>query len=213
MKFKCLHCGRCCVNVCTQINVTLGDIKRISEFINKPIEYFFEKHIGINPFGDPENKNFYDYELGLNIPCNIRVNKRCVIYEARPLNCRLFPYWILANAPKEEIKEIIDNTHKCIIDFEFDERERPKYREFFGKMSNVLLRESKITDEFMEKNNFKDSIKLSVDNISNEEKIKMCVELLNKEKYKNLVPLIKKEIKNNKFISLEEIKKTQKILD
>ena len=151
--------------------------------MNVPIDKLFEKHIGINPFGDPEKENFYDYEFGLNIPCNFRVDKRCVIYKARPLNCRLFPYWVFANAPKDEINGMIDASHKCIVGFEFDESERPKYKEFFDKMSKILLNESEITDNFMEKNNFKDSVTVNK-NATNEEKIKICIELLNrKQKY------------------------------
>ncbi len=178
-----------------------------------PVENLFEKHISINPFGDPEKENFYDYELGLNIPCNFRINKRCVIYDARPLNCRLFPYWVLANAPKGKIKEIIDDSHKCVVDFDFDEKERPKYKEFFDKMSKILLDESKITDDFMEKNNFKDAINLSIKDAGEEQKIKMCIELLDKRKYKNLIPLISEEIRKNEFTILKKIKNIQSILD
>lgn len=181
--------------------------------MNIPTEKLFEKHISINPFGDPEKDNFYDYELGLNIPCRFRVNNRCEIYEARPLNCRLFPYWVLANAPKKDIPKIIDATHKCIVGFEPDDEKRKKYKAFLGKLSGILLKESKATEDFMKNNNFKDSIQILVKNADEEQKIKMCIGLLDKNKYKNFIPLAKNEIKQGKFASLEEIKNIQLILD
>ena len=64
----------------------------------------------------------------------------------------------------------------------------------------------------MEKNNLNDSITVNKD-VTNEEKIKICISLIDKEKYKNLIPLIKKEMENNKFASLGEIKNIQKILN
>ena len=92
MEFKCHHCGECCRNVSAQINLSISDLARICQFLKCEVKEIIPK-IGIIPFLS-ENDNF-DYELGLNLPCQFRKDSRCTIYPARPLNCRMFPYFIL----------------------------------------------------------------------------------------------------------------------
>ena len=38
MGFKCLHSGKCCTLKYVQINLSYGDIKRITEALNKSIK-------------------------------------------------------------------------------------------------------------------------------------------------------------------------------
>ena len=96
MAFRCLHCGGCCENNATHINLTLGDISRFSEITCKSTEDLFrEGSIGLMPFQTTEDPDIFEIELGLKIPCRFRKGKRCMIYGARPLNCRLFPFWII----------------------------------------------------------------------------------------------------------------------
>ena len=53
---KCNHCGVCCgVDERIQVNLTIGDIYRIAEFLKIPISKLFEEHIGLMPFYDPKN--------------------------------------------------------------------------------------------------------------------------------------------------------------
>jgi len=103
MPFECKHCGQCCIDECTQINLSLGDIVRICKFLNCSMSEIMQK-IGIKPFADNETANHYDYELGLNIPCEFREDGKCSIYPARPLNCRMFPYLFLGNVEKDQLK-------------------------------------------------------------------------------------------------------------
>jgi len=153
MPFECKHCGQCCIDECTQINLSIGDIVRICKFLNCNIGDIMQK-IGIKPFGDPENPNNFDYELGLNIPCEFRKGDKCEIYPARPLNCRIFPYVFLGNVEKENLKHIIDPSHKCIAEgIEFTENEKQKYKEYARFIGELILKEAKLTDEFYKKNN------------------------------------------------------------
>ena len=135
---RCNHCGQCCKDQCTQINVTLGDIYRISKFLGIPAVELLKDKIGINPFADSDIIH-YDLDLGLNLPCKFRVDNKCSIYSARPLNCRLFPYWILVEAPSQKIKEILDE-HKCSYDF----LRKKEYAEYKEAVADILLQENKI---------------------------------------------------------------------
>ena len=221
-KFKCNHCGFCCFEIATQINVTLGDIKRLSASLKIPVKDLFWKYIGINPFKDTETK--FDYELGLNIPCNFWRNNRCILYNARPLNCRLFPYWILANAPKDRLKEFFHSDNQCLNDFEFNEKYRSSYQEYTKKLGKILLKESKITDIFLKKNNLQQSIDISkneeylklLKNYSGKEldrkKIELCQNLIDKKVYPKLPELVEKDIKIIEIIDINELKKIENII-
>src|SRR3989338_929103 len=160
MRFQCTNAGECCTNPSTQIAVTLGDIMRIKQFTKLPIEKIIPHYVAVNPFGDPEKPQTFDLELGLNIPCRFREGNRCTIYKARPLNCRLFPYWILAHAPQEKIKEIGEPGCKCLSHFEMDEADRPVYKSYADALGKIMEQESAKTDSFMQVRGLSASISL-----------------------------------------------------
>lgn len=137
---KCNHCGLCCSDPRTQIAITIRDLQRISEHLNVEIKDLFKEHISIQPFADQDLLH-YDLDLGLNIPCKFRKNKRCSIHPARPLNCRLFPAWILADASEEKIPELL-KEHKC----EWDMEKRQEYKEYRRKIGEQLLKESRLLE-------------------------------------------------------------------
>ena len=182
---KCNHCGLCCRDPLTQINVTVGDIQRIADFLKVDIEELFKEKIGLNPFKEPEFENTYDIDLGLNLPCRFRKNNRCMIYEARPLNCRLFPQWVLANAPNEKIKEILKD-HKC----EYDLSKKQEYKRYSDAVGNILLQEAEFYELF-KKINIKGLIKDKGNNL--------------REKEHNRVQELRKIFKNQ--LDIKEIKK------
>ena len=155
MSFECKHCGQCCIDECTQINISIGDIIRISDFTKLTIGELMKK-IGLKPFGDPEHPSHFEYELGLNIPCEFRVGGKCSIYPARPLNCRMFPYVFLGNVEKSKLKDVIDPSHKCISEgIEFTEEEKKKYKDYAEVIGNLILKEAEVTEKFYNENNLK----------------------------------------------------------
>lgn len=197
---KCNHCGLCCRDPRTQINLTVGDIYRITDFLKISVEDLFKKHVRIIPFGDYDLIH-YDLDLGLNLPCKFRLKERCSIYSVRPLNCRLFPYWILSEAPLEKLKFLLDK-HKCSYDLAKKEN-YTKYKEIVG---NILLEESK----FFEMNKKIDITKIKgFDDIKEQdlsEREDKKIRLI-KENIKVEIPLkpIKEAINKN----LNEIKENQ----
>lgn len=220
MSFECKHCGQCCIDECTQINLSIGDIVRICKFLNCNIGNVLLK-IGIKPFGDPETANHYDYELGLNIPCEFRKGEKCTIYPARPLNCRIFPYFFLGNFEKDQLNEVIDPSHKCIsmgIDFTEEEKEKyKKYAEFIGKL---IMKEAKTTEQFYDKHGLTQSKILPAYVFPAEDpndpmhakeitksKIKMAMSIMNSSPYADL----KNQLQNfimlieNSVVPLDEI--------
>ena len=156
-----MNCGKCCSAFYSQINVTVGDLIRISGFLEKPISYILKNFVGINPFGDPENPTKFSYEPGINMPCLLRKNERCSIYEARPLNCRLFPYWILVQTFVFNQNKMIDKSYKCMNNLKLKKDEIKKYSDYSKIVGDILIQEASLTDNILYKLNIKHSIDLS----------------------------------------------------
>jgi Fe-S-cluster containining protein len=135
---KCNHCGLCCHDPLTQVNITIGDVWRIADFLKVDVEELFKEKIGLNPFREPEYEDIYDIDLGLNLPCKFWVNERCIIYPVMPLNCRLFPQWVLGNVPDDNVKDVVTD-HKC----EYDLNKKKDYRKYADEVGKILIEESK----------------------------------------------------------------------
>jgi Fe-S-cluster containining protein len=213
MTFKCVHCGQCCNDICTQINLNIGDLIRISKFLKCNLSSIMPK-ISMKPFGDPQQDNKFDIELGLHIPCQFREGERCSIYPARPLNCRIFPHFFIGNIPQDKIKEVIDPSHKCVNDLTYTDEEQKQHKEYADYIGNIILEESKLTDKFMEENKLRQELILPagifpphIDDIVlakqiTEVKIKMAMDIMRKEQYERLQNMLQNFImKNNSEIT------------
>jgi len=145
MGFKCLNCGKCCDDPLVQINLSFKDVQRMSKALKLKVEQLFSKRIiGFNPFIDPETGK-YDIELGLNKPCKLRKKGKCSIYKSRPLNCRIFPYWLIAkfgNGAKDMFEPGFKGVHAMSI----SEQERAEYETYSKPIGEMLLKEANITD-------------------------------------------------------------------
>tara|TARA_Y100000310_G_C20696019_1_gene825801 strand:+ start:1840 stop:2550 length:711 start_codon:yes stop_codon:yes gene_type:complete len=144
--FKCFHCGECCVNPATQINITVGDLVRLSKEKGISIKSMFGKYVGIVPF-QTEEEFIYEMDLGLHIPCEFRSGLRCSVYSARPMNCRLFPLWILVEKA-DEADSVLTELNKCKGQKLVGES-KVKTEKYVNMIKALLLNESKITDSIV----------------------------------------------------------------
>lgn len=98
----CSTCqGRCCTGESGYIYVNKAEIENIAKLLNLEVidfvnSYLFKKaykySIKENKFGDSHECIFYN-----------RQTNGCNIYEARPLQCRTFPFW---DYYKQRVKEL-----------------------------------------------------------------------------------------------------------
>lgn len=175
--FVCNNCGLCCSgDKGIQVNLTLGDIYRICEHELMTIDQFFkdQRYAGLRPFGDPRTPGIFDIDIGLNMPCKFRKDNKCMVYEARPLNCRLFPYWLLLRAKKPDLDKMLKG--RC--QYSLDKPYLKMYKEYQDILGQILLKESGyyVIDKKTSSKNFKDTpditeIKSKI--ILNLDKIKM----------------------------------------
>ncbi|MBN2566972.1 YkgJ family cysteine cluster protein [Candidatus Woesearchaeota archaeon] len=149
MPFSCLHCGACCELPETQIAVTLGDIRRLSRHIGKPVAELFRERIGLRPFAVDGSCTVFKTGLGLRIPCASREGRRCAVYPARPLNCRLFPFHLLARMSQEELDAFDDPAVRCMQGISISAEERGKYRRYVERLADILAREQAATEALL----------------------------------------------------------------
>jgi hypothetical protein len=100
----CEECqGRCCTGESGYIFVNKTEIEAIAKLLNLNIKDFAVKYlykkgykysIKENQFEDSYECVFYD-----------RVTNGCKIYEARPTQCKTFPFWDYYKQRVEELKE------------------------------------------------------------------------------------------------------------
>mgnify|MGYP001322560622 CR=1 FL=1 len=214
--FKCDNCGRCCTDTASQIALTAGDLVRISEHLKTSISSLFGKYVGFSPFRG-EDPDLYEYELGLVIPCRFRQKQKCTIYDSRDLNSRLFPFWML-DAPDS----LIDPGFGCLKQLK-NLKDKEIYLDYKNKVGKMLLRESELTDEVINKLGARKRIDLKnhekyqllLDKYQFHElevkKVELAIELRDDDFFKKFPELIEKEIMENKEL-ISTIKKNNKEL-
>ncbi len=87
LRFKCTGCGQCCTGSPGYVWVTLAEADEIAKTLNIATEEFIKKYtrrIG-NRLSLKEHPRNFD--------CVFLKGKRCEIYQARPKQCRTFPWW------------------------------------------------------------------------------------------------------------------------
>ena len=81
-KVDCLGCANCCKNYSPRFKTP--DIKRISKYVGMKESEFIERFLRVDEDGDFVTKTK---------PCPmLGADNFCSIYEARPSDCRRFPY-------------------------------------------------------------------------------------------------------------------------
>ncbi|MGD0566624.1 MAG: YkgJ family cysteine cluster protein [Candidatus Goldiibacteriota bacterium] len=96
--FECLKCGTCCA-VPGEVFLTQDEGKKIAALLGMDFNAFKAKHM----------KKVWRQFI-LNMPysggCVFWKDKKCTVYEARPEQCRTFPYWEELKSSHENWKEI-----------------------------------------------------------------------------------------------------------
>ncbi len=87
IRFECQETGRCCTSRGTYgfIYLTLADRKRLARHLSLTTTAFTRRYCATTD-GWVHLKN-------PDLDCAFLDGKRCTVYEARPSQCRTFPFW------------------------------------------------------------------------------------------------------------------------
>jgi Fe-S-cluster containining protein len=190
-------------------------------------QLFEDNIIGFMPFFDTETNDAYDVEIGLVKPCRLHTAKRCSAYPARPLNCRIFPFFLIARFPKEALSKIFNPSYDCIHGIDLSEKEKEKYKNYSKKIGDMLLLEAENTEKMMKEIGFnlrfsiidyRDELKKKFEGrkVNDEEAEEIRINFfLNEIKRKDLEPYIQKISlweEKHRFVSIKELDEIEKIL-
>ncbi|MCF7801201.1 MAG: YkgJ family cysteine cluster protein [Candidatus Marinimicrobia bacterium] len=85
LHFECTGCGNCCKLAGGFVYVTDDEIKAMSEHLKLSLTAFTDKYLEIH-------KNRYVLK-SRGDACILLENEACIVYPARPVQCRTFPFW------------------------------------------------------------------------------------------------------------------------
>lgn len=90
LHFKCTGCGKCCTGSSGFVWVTPEEIRSIASLLNLSEKIFKIRYIRKrdNRFALIEKKN-----VNGDFDCIFLKEKKCQIYQARPNQCRTYPWW------------------------------------------------------------------------------------------------------------------------
>lgn len=101
MKFQCQEsCGGKCCKVwqdgkASFVFLTKNDRIRLAAFLKKPItDFAIEYDFEWTRFSKEPTKQWVLLpQPGESVPCQFLKDGKCSVYEARPTQCRTFPFW------------------------------------------------------------------------------------------------------------------------
>jgi len=98
LRFKCTGCGKCCTGSGGYVFLSEMDLIRLADHFSLSVEEFAKQYTRLVDGGhallDKPNSD-----------CTFLENNRCSVYEARPVQCKTFPWWIHNLREPEDWKE------------------------------------------------------------------------------------------------------------
>ena len=88
LHFKCTGCGKCCTGPPGYVWITDEEIAAAATLLNISVELFKRKYTRKR-----DNRYCLTEKKSQNNDCVFLKEKKCLIYEARPEQCRTFPWW------------------------------------------------------------------------------------------------------------------------
>lgn len=90
LRFKCTECGKCCTGSTGYVWVTEDDMRAMARVLNISFELFTRRYIRMR-----DNRYALIEKRAQNgdFDCIFLKDKKCMVYEARPIQCRTYPWW------------------------------------------------------------------------------------------------------------------------
>jgi Fe-S-cluster containining protein len=87
LRFACQGSGKCCMSrgAYGYVYVTLRDRRRLAEHLGLTTRQFTRQYCA--------RTGLYFHLLNPEADCGFLHEKRCLVYEARPAQCRTWPFW------------------------------------------------------------------------------------------------------------------------
>mgnify|MGYP001253630577 CR=1 FL=1 len=95
IRFECTQCGACCTGPEGYVGVTDEEVAAIARLRNMPVADFRAKYTRMTDDGRSltEVRTVHGFDCVFLDRDSIPGKAVCTIYQARPLQCRTFPWW------------------------------------------------------------------------------------------------------------------------
>lgn len=87
LRFKCTECGQCCTGAPGAVWISDEEISNLCQLLNLDKETLETKYLR------RISGRWALQERNPNYDCVFLDGKKCTVYQARPLQCRTFPFW------------------------------------------------------------------------------------------------------------------------
>ncbi len=88
LRFKCTGCGKCCTGSPGYVFLSNQDLEKFSDHFGLTREEFTEKYTRL------VDGQYALLDRPGSGDCIFLKDKQCTAYDARPIQCRTFPWWI-----------------------------------------------------------------------------------------------------------------------
>jgi uncharacterized protein len=99
LRFKCTECGKCCTGAPGYTWVSDAEIVDIASHLGLSLDEFGKKYLRL------VNGKYALLEKPASYDCIFLKDKKCEIYQLRPMQCRTFPWWKQNLSSPEEWQE------------------------------------------------------------------------------------------------------------
>jgi uncharacterized protein len=90
LRFECTRCSRCCRHTPGYVFLSSADLDMLSSALGKSRQETLREYCRRVPLGLAQRISLKEKA---NFDCILWENGGCSVYEARPLQCRSFPFW------------------------------------------------------------------------------------------------------------------------
>jgi Fe-S-cluster containining protein len=102
LRFECTRCSRCCRHSPGYVFLSAKDVERLSKALGTPPEEFLRVYCRRVSTGIADRISLKEKA---NFDCIFWENGGCSVYEARPTQCRAYPFWSSNVASREAWEE------------------------------------------------------------------------------------------------------------
>ncbi len=103
LHFECQQCSHCCRDFPGLVKLSQEDLLRLAAWAELTAEQF--KQVYCRSVECADKKTYLVLKELSNCDCIFWQNGGCIAYEARPLQCRTFPFWTSVLKSKETWEE------------------------------------------------------------------------------------------------------------
>jgi Fe-S-cluster containining protein len=87
LRFKCTGCGKCCTGSTGSVSLSAVDLERLANFFHLSVGRFVRTYTRVI-------KGRRALTNGSAGDCVFLKDRICTVYEARPTQCRTYPWWL-----------------------------------------------------------------------------------------------------------------------